>query len=102
MKLRNLNLIASLILLATLPVSCSNSVPTVENILSQTENPIKVDPKDSKNFVQINASLQKAEVAAAGGGTYKATLRVSQAVGQIHATSTDGHYVLKGSVTLQK
>lgn len=85
-----------LILILALGVlgACQNSVPTV---VSLGGTPLRVDPKNPKNFSQLSAGSQKKQWA----GGYKGTLRVSQPLGRLQATSAGG-YKLQGSVTLQR
>ncbi|MGZ3745293.1 MAG: hypothetical protein ACXWRA_15925 [Pseudobdellovibrionaceae bacterium] len=75
-------------------VSCQNSIPTVVSLSSA---PKLSAPSDSKNFTQFSAASEK-QVLTSG---YKGTLRVSQALGRLQATSNGGHK-LQGTVTLQR
>jgi predicted small secreted protein len=84
-----------MILAAGVLTSCSNAIPTVDSLTSTTAPQI-VDPKDAKNFMQINAGSKKETL----GSGYKGNIRISQAVGNTQAVSSGGHK-LKGTVTLQ-
>lgn len=83
-----------LILLFTGLVSCQNSIPTVVNLGSL---PKLSSPADSQNFTQLSAASQKQDL----GGGYKGTLRISQPLGRMQATTGSG-YKLQGTVTLQR
>jgi len=85
-----------LIFLAGILTSCSNAIPTVDSLNSNTA-PKEVAPKDSKNFLQINAGSKKETL----GSGYKGNIRISQAVGSMQAVTSGGHK-LKGTVTLQR
>lgn len=56
-----------------------------------------VAPKDSKNFMQLSAASTRESLASG----YKGTLRVSQPLGRLQATSSGGHK-LQGTVTFQR
>jgi len=75
-------------------LGCSNSVPTVEALVSPST---PAAPKNAKNFMQLSASSSKETLS----GGYKGTLRVGQPTGQLKATSAGG-YKLNGTVTLQQ
>lgn len=74
--------------------SCQNSIPTVVNLGSL---PKIVEPANSKNFTQLSAASQKQVLT----GGYKGTLRISQPLGRLQATTGDGHK-LQGTVTFQR
>jgi hypothetical protein len=74
--------------------SCQNSIPTVVNIGSA---PLASKPANSKNFSQLSAASQQQVF----GGGYKGTLRISQPLGRLQATTANGHK-LQGTVTLQR
>lgn len=84
--------------LAAVP-ACQNSEPTVTMLNSgaKPKTPV-LPPKDSANFTQLSAGSQKVIWSPSG---YKGTLRISQPLGRLQATSASS-YVLQGSVTLQK
>ncbi|HEY8270034.1 MAG TPA: hypothetical protein VIG33_04045 [Pseudobdellovibrionaceae bacterium] len=94
MAMKNSGKILILIFLFAGLVSCQNSIPTVVNLGSL---PKLSSPANSKNFSQLSAASQK-EVLASG---YKGTLRISQPLGRLQATTSDGHK-LQGTVTLQQ
>ncbi len=75
-------------------VSCQNSIPTVVSLNAAQKPAAAANPK---NFSQLSAASQK-HVFPSG---YKGTLRVSQALGRLQATTAGGDK-LQGTVILQK
>jgi hypothetical protein len=76
--------------------ACSNSVPTVEALVSPAT---PAAPKNAKNFMQLSAVAHKETLS--GGGGFKGSLRVGQPTAQLKTTSGGG-YKLNGTVTLQR
>lgn len=86
-------------ILVTGLAACSNSVPTVESltVMTPTVPATPAPASNAKNFMQLSAASQKQTLTSG----YKGTVRVSQPLGRLQATSADGHKI-QGTVTLQR